>query len=247
MKNKKDNVNGHVREGSPGQELIIPKHVGIIMDGNRRWAKERNLPTFEGHLMGYEKVKKLTDWFFDRGIEVISIYAFSTENWNRSQDEVNYLMKLLGRAVEEELEVAKEKNFKLLISGRISELPGDLPDACQKAMDETKAGTRGTLNICLNYGGRAEIVDAVKKMVKNNIELDQVHEGMIKKYLYNSSLPDPDIIVRTSGENRLSGFLLWAGAYSELMFMEKYWPDFEEGDVDNIIKEYNNRQRRFGE
>ena len=229
------------------KKIEIPKHVGVILDGNRRWAKERNLPTLEGHLVGYNKVKKITDWFFDRGVEIISVYAFSTENWNRSQEEVNYLMKLLERAVEEEVKEAKEKDFRLLISGRISELPGDLPDSCQRAMDETKAGSRGTLNICLNYGGRAEIVDAVKKMVKNGIEPEQVHEGMLKKYLYNSNLADPDIIVRTSGEQRLSGFLLWESAYSELMFMEKYWPDFEENDVDTIINEYNNRQRRFGE
>ncbi len=228
-------------------EIKIPEHVGVIMDGNRRWAKERNLPTLEGHRIGYEKVKKLTEWAFDKGIKIVSVYAFSTENWNRSEEEVGYLMKLFGTAIKEELDLAKERNFKLLISGRIAELPGDLPDLCLKAMDETKAGTRGTLNLCLNYGGRAEIVDAVKKMIKNNIEVDQVHEGMLKKYLYNSNLGDPDVIVRTSGEKRLSGFLLWGGAYSELMFMEKYWPDFEEGDIDLVIKEYNNRQRRFGE
>jgi undecaprenyl diphosphate synthase len=216
------------------------------MDGNRRWAKERNLPTFEGHFSGYEKLKKITDWTFNRGIKVISVYAFSTENWNRSPEEVNYLMKLLRKGIDEEVIVAKEKNFKILISGRILELPGDLPDFCQKAMDETKAGCKGILNICFNYGGRAEIIDAVKKMIKNNIEVDQVHEGMLKKYLYNSTLPEPDIIVRTSGEQRLSGFLLWTGAYAELMFLEKYWPDFEESDIDKIIVEYNNRQRRFG-
>lgn len=229
------------------EELKIPNHIAFIMDGNRRWAKERNLPTLEGHRNGYEILKKITDWAFEKGVKYISVYAFSTENWNRSPEEVNYLMKLLQKGIDEEVAVAKEKDFKIIISGRISELPGDLPDSCQKAMDETKSGARGTLNICLNYGGRAEIVDAVKKMVKNNIELDQVHEGMIKKYLYNSSVPDPDIIVRTSGEKRLSGFLLWESAYSELMFMEKYWPDFEESDVDLVIREYNNRQRRFGE
>ncbi|PLX22156.1 di-trans,poly-cis-decaprenylcistransferase [Candidatus Parcubacteria bacterium] len=228
-------------------EIKVPKHIAIIMDGNRRWAKERNLPSMEGHLMGYEKVKSLTDWAFARGVEVVSVYAFSTENWNRSQEEVNYLMKLLEKAIKEEVEVAKEKNFKILISGRITELPGDLPDSCQDAMNETKAGIKGTLNICLNYGGRAEIIDAVKKMIHNKIQIDQVHEGMLKKYLYNSNIPEPDIIVRTSGEQRLSGFLLWASAYSELMFMEKYWPDFEENDVDKIINEYNNRARRFGE
>ncbi len=229
------------------EELKIPKHIGIIMDGNRRWAKERNLPTLEGHYKGYEKIKKITDWAFGRGVEIVSVYAFSTENWNRSPEEVSYLMKLLEKAIAEEVDVAIEKNYKIIISGRLSELPGNLPELCLDAMEKTKAGTKGTLNICLNYGGRAEIVDAIKKMISNNIEPDQVHEGMIKKYLYNGSLGEPDVIVRTSGERRLSGFLLWGSAYSELIFLEKYWPDFEEEDMDCIIKEYNNRQRRFGE
>lgn len=224
----------------------IPKHVGIIMDGNRRWAKERNLLTLEGHRKGYEKMKQAPGWFFSRGVEIISVYAFSTENWNRSREEVNYLMKLLGQALIEELEELNNKGYKILISGRISELPGDLPELCDKVINQTKNNTKGTLNICLNYGGRAEIIDAVQKMIKNGVEPEQIHEGMIKKYLYNGDLPDPDIIVRTSGEQRISGFMLWQSAYSELMFMKKYWPEFEEIDVETILKEYAVRNRRFG-
>ena len=215
------------------------------MDGNRRWAKERNLPSFEGHRKGYEKMRQSVDWFFTRGVKVFSVFAFSTENWNRAPEEVNYLMKLLSDKVREETVIALEKNYRVLVSGRIDELPGDLPEACREMMDKTKGGINGIFNICLNYGGRAEIVDAVRKMIKNNIDPEQAHEGMIKKYLYND-LPDPDIIVRTSGEQRTSGFLLWGSAYSELMFMKKYWPEFEEHDADVIIDEYNNRQRRFG-
>lgn len=216
------------------------------MDGNRRWAKERNLPTLEGHTKGYDKMKQAPAWFFSRGVEIISVYAFSTENWNRSRDEVNYLMKLLKRALGEEIEELKQKGYKILISGRISELPGDLPELCDSVMNETKDNGKAVLNICLNYGGRAEIIDAVCKLIKNNADLEQIHEGMIKKYLYNGDLPDPDIIVRTSGEQRLSGFLLWQSVYSELMFMKKYWPEFEEQDAEAIIKEYANRNRRFG-
>ena len=194
----------------------IPIHVGIIMDGNRRWAKERNLPTFEGHAIGYEKMKKLPGWFFSRGVKILSLFAFSAENWNRQAAEVNYLMKLLEKAVEINLlELAKKNNYKILISGRIEELPGDLPAKCLEIMKETKANNRGIINVCLNYGGRAEIVDAVRKMIKNKVELEQVHEGMIKKYLYQTDLSDPDIIVRTSGEERLSGFLTWQSVYSE--------------------------------
>jgi undecaprenyl diphosphate synthase len=225
----------------------IPIHVGIIMDGNRRWAKERNLPTFEGHAIGYEKMKKLPGWFFSRGVKILSLFAFSAENWNRQAAEVNYLMKLLEKAVEINLlELAKKNNYKILISGRIEELPGDLPAKCLEIMKETKANNRGIINVCLNYGGRAEIVDAVRKMIKNKVELEQVHEGMIKKYLYQTDLSDPDIIVRTSGEERLSGFLTWQSVYSELFFMKKYWPDFEELDVDVILREYAERKRRHG-
>lgn len=227
------------------EEIKIPNHVAIIMDGNRRWAKERNLPTFEGHFRGYEKMRQAADWLFSRGVKIVSFFAFSSENWNRTQEEVGYLMKLIGQRIEAETAEALEKNHRIVVSGRIEELPGDLPEACLAMMEKTKAGTKGTLNICLNYGGRLEIVDAVRKMIKNNITAEQVHEGMIRKYLYND-LADPDIIVRTSGEQRLSGFLLWQSSYSELLFLEKYWPDFEERDTDLIIKEYSARQRRFG-
>jgi len=225
----------------------IPLHVGIIMDGNRRWARERNLPTFEGHLLGYEKMKQAPEWFFSRGVKILSFYAFSTENWNRQPVEVNYLMKLLQNAVENNLRaLAKKNGYKILISGRLEELPGDLPAKCLEIIQETKANNQGTVNVCLNYGGRAEIVDAARKLIKNKVELEQVHEGMIKKYLYSPDLPDPDIIVRTSGEQRLSGFLTWQSVYSELFFMKKYWPDFEESDAEAVIKEYENRNRRHG-
>ncbi|MBI4812433.1 di-trans,poly-cis-decaprenylcistransferase [Candidatus Falkowbacteria bacterium] len=229
-----------------GQDKNIPVHVGIIMDGNRRWARERNLPTPEGHLRGYEKFKKAADWFFSRGVKILSVFAFSMENWKRSGEEVNYLMKLLKRAVDEQLEIALKRGYRVLISGRIDELPGDLPESCYNTINKTKALKEGTLNICLNYGGRAEIIDAIRKMIKNNVEVEQAHEGMIRKYLYNGDLPDPDIIARTAGEERLSGFQLWQSVYSELMFLKKYWPDFEESDVDLILSEYAKRRRRFG-
>ena len=224
----------------------IPKHIALILDGNRRWAQERNLPTLEGHKKGYEKIKLAPEWFFLRGVKIISAYIFSSENWNRTREEVNYLMKLLKLAFEEEFEQFNKKGYKVLISGRIDELPGDLPEICNKTIDDSKNNTKGILNICLNYGGRIEIIDCLKKMIKNKVTQEQVHEGMIKKYLYNSELPEPDIIIRTSGEQRLSGFLLWQSAYSELMFIKKYWPDFEENDVDLILDEYNNRKRRYG-
>lgn len=227
-------------------EKNIPKHVGLIMDGNRRWAKERNLPTIEGHRKGYGKMRSMPEWFFARGVEIVSVYAFSTENWNRSRDEVNYLMKLFKKAFTDDFEEFHKREYQVLISGRISELPGDLPEICSETMLKTANNKKGILNICFNYGGRAEIVDAIKKIIKNEIAEDQIHEGLVKKYLYNSDLSDPDIIVRTSGEKRLSGFELWQSAYSELHFLEKYWPDFEKIDVENILNEYDSRKRRFG-
>ncbi|MDD4901073.1 MAG: polyprenyl diphosphate synthase [Patescibacteria group bacterium] len=232
---------------SEAKNKNIPVHIGIIMDGNRRWAKERNLPAFEGHAKGYEKMRSAPAWFFSRGVGVVSFYAFSTENWNRQQAEVNYLMKLLEQAVETNLrEQAQKEGFKVLISGRLEELPGDLPAKCLAVAAETKANKNGVVNLCLNYGGRAEITDAVRKMIKNKVEPEQVHEGMIKKYLYNGDLSDPDIIIRTSGEQRLSGFLTWQSVYSELFFLKKYWPDFEETDVEAVLREYAERQRRYG-
>jgi undecaprenyl diphosphate synthase len=223
-----------------------PEHVAIIMDGNRRWAQERNLPQFEGHRKGYEKMQGSPAWFFVQGVKVVSFFAFSTENWSRSSEEVNYLMKLMRTAFTEGREELHKVKHKVLVSGRIEELPGDLPEICTQVMDETKKYIGGIVNICLNYGGRAEIIDAVKKMIKNNVDLEQVHEGMLRKHFYQPDLSDPDIIVRMSGEQRLSGFLLWQSAYSELFFLKKYWPDFEKDDVDIIIDEYNRRERRFG-
>ncbi len=214
----------------------IPKHVGIIMDGNRRWAKERNLPRREGHAKGYAKLKIVPDWFFSRGVEVVSVYAFSVENWDRERDEINFLMKLVKRGLTDEFDNFYQRGYRLLFSGRINELPGDLPELCYATAIKTKDNNRGILNICLNYGGRAELVDAFKKMIAKKVTIDQVHEGMIRKYLYHEEIGDPDIIVRTSGEQRLSGFQLWQAAYSELLFIKKFWPDFEKTDTDFILQ-----------
>jgi undecaprenyl diphosphate synthase len=225
----------------------IPNHVGLILDGNRRWARERHLPDFEGHRRGMEKMRQVPGWFFARGIKVLSVYVFSTENWKRKQEEVNYLMKIFRDTIETEFQAISENDYRVVVSGRIDELPGDLPEAIMKLESSTTGKNKGILNICLNYGGRAEIVDAVKKMIRNSIAEEQVHEGIISKYLYNGNLfCDPDVIVRTSGEKRLSGFMLWRSAYSELVFLKKYWPEFEESDIDFILREYAERQRRFG-
>ena len=222
------------------------EHVAIIMDGNRRWARERNLTAMEGHLKGYEIAKKAPEWFFNRGVKTVSLFSFSTENWKRPQEEVGFLMALLKRAIDEESQNAVEKGNRILISGRINELPGELPQSCVAVMEKTKECANGTTNICVNYGGRAEIVDAVKKIIENKVPVNEITEQMISQHLYFPDLPEPDLIVRTSGEKRTSGFLLWQSAYSEFLFLQKKWPEFEERDVEAILEEYQKRNRRFG-
>lgn len=224
----------------------IPTHVGLIMDGNRRWAKQNGRPTFEGHYRGYEKLSDCADWFFLRGVKFLSVFAFSTENWDRAKEEVDYLMNLLKRAILEQADTAIKKGYRLMISGRIDDLPGKLPTACREAMAKTANGKNGTLNICLNYGGQPEIADAVKRIVADGVPADKITEAKISEYLYNSEIPNLDMVVRTSGEQRLSGFMLWRASYSEFLFLQKHWPDFEESDVEFILEEYAKRQRRFG-
>lgn len=233
MENKKD-------------EQRVPRHVALIPDGNRRWAREKGKSTLDGHLQGENKGQKAPQWFFDRGVEVVTAYAFSTENWKRKEEEVKYLMELLERVLREETGNAVAKGYKVLISGRIDELPGDLPERCREVVRKTKDHKKGIFNICLNYGGRSEIVDAVSEIVGKGFAKENIDEDTITQYLYNPEAGDPDVIVRTSGEKRLSGFQLWESAYSELMFLDKYWPDFSEEDAEYIIEEFSRRKRRFG-
>ena len=224
----------------------LPKHIAIIMDGNGIDRQNNESAHQFGHENGTKSVREAVETSAELGVNNLTLFAFSTENWKRSQSEVNYLMKLLQRAFKEDFEDYNRREYRLLVSGRIQELPGDLPGIVSEAVTKTKNNSKGIFNICLNYGGRAEIVDAIKKIIKNNIEEEQIHEGMIRKYLYQSELSDPDIIVRTSGEHRLSGFQMWESSYSELLFLQKFWPDFEKADVDLILKEYANRKRRLG-
>lgn len=227
-------------------QMKKPGHVALIMDGNRRWAQEQGLEKLEGHQKGKEKVHTVPEDFFRKGVPVVTVYAFSTENWRRKKEEVEYLMELLEEAVDEEFHKAIEKGARIVISGRYQELPGDLPRKCEDIMERSKDNTQGTLNICLNYGGRAEIVDAVKKLLEQGVSREDIDENKISENLYRPGLGEPDVIIRTSGEKRLSGFQLWESAYSELMFVDKYWPDFSPEDVDDVIGEFARRKRRYG-
>lgn len=222
------------------------RHLAIIMDGNRRWAKRRGLPTLSGHRRGYDVVMKMGDWCLDRGIEILTVYAFSTENWNRSKKEVGYLMKLLSMALSKEVDGLHRKNIRISVIGRIHELPKRLQQHITSAMELTKNNTRGTLQLAINYGGRAEIVDAMKKIYRTAKTSAAITEKSVSEAMYTALQPDPDMIIRTSGEQRLSGFLAWQGVYSELLFVKKNWPDFSEKDLDEALLEFKNRQRRFG-
>ena len=225
-------------------ELIkIPKHIGIILDGNGRWAKERGLKRTAGHLAGYKNLLKISKYILDKGTKYLSVFAFSTENFNRPQEEVDYLMDLFMKCFNQDRGYFNKENIRVVFSGWRDRLSSKVLDAMDKMEEETKNNTLGTLNICLNYGGRAEIVDAVNKIIADG--KDSIDEEEFKNYLYND-LPDIDFLIRTSGEVRISNFMLWQLSYAELYFPKCYFPDFNEAEYDNALIEYTKRDRRFG-
>jgi undecaprenyl diphosphate synthase len=231
---------------SKNKTTKLPSHIGIIMDGNRRWAKNRNLPTFKGHLQGYATLKEIIDATFKKGIKYLSVYAFSTENWNRDKKEVSFLMDLTLKMLTSDLKEINQKGIRIVWLGSTEKLSKKLVQAFNKAMEITKNNNHGTIALCFNYGGQLEIVEAIKKVMGSGIKSEDITEDIIAKNLYHPEVPPVDIIVRTSGEKGLSNFMLWRSAYSELMFIDKHWPDFNEADLDNVINAYANRQRRFG-
>ncbi|MDO4375854.1 MAG: polyprenyl diphosphate synthase [bacterium] len=222
--------------------IIVPNHIGIIMDGNRRWAKEKNKKTIEGHLAGANRIISLAKYIFDKGVKYLSIYAFSTENFNRSAEEVSYLMGLIIKFFNERVNELHDYNIKIVVSGLRDNLSKEVLKCIDNVVDLTKNNTGGVLNVCLNYGGRREIVDAVNKIKEANVT---VTEETFGKYLYND-LPDLDYVIRTSGEERISNFMLWQISYAEFYFPKVYFPDFDEKEFDKALEIYNNRNRRFG-
>lgn len=224
----------------------IPKHIGYIVDGNRRWAKQRGLPTYEGHLAGKEKLEEVVFETINSGVPFVSLYLFSTENWKRSENEVSFLMKLVTQIVEDDLQKIIDKGIRVRHIGSRERLSRGVLKAVDEAVDKTKHLTNGTIGLCFNYGGHQEIVDATKKCVDDGLRSDEVTEDAIAQRLYASDIPPVDLVVRTSGEQRTSNFMLWRAAYSELLFLDKYWPDMTKQDVQGIIEEYQRRSRRFG-
>lgn len=228
------------------QEAYSMKHLAIILDGNRRWAREHNLPTLEGHRRGYENVKTIGLAALERGIQFLSVFAFSTENWKRSKEEVGYLMDLLLLALTKELNFFQGHGVRLKVVGDRSGLSKKLQSACTKAEEKTANGTKGQINLCVNYGGRAEILEGVRELVRKGVDPETIDEEIFSGVLWTDKIPDPDLIIRTSGEQRLSGFLTWSGVYSELKFVHTYWPDFSVKELDECLVEFEKRNRRFG-
>jgi len=224
-------------------EKNLPCHLGIIMDGNRRWAKEHNLPTMEGHRRGAETLKTIALAAKKKGIQTLTFFCFSTENWNRPKGEVDYLMKLLHEIFANHFPELQKEQIKIRVIGQKDRLPQEALKDIEITEKETADYTGMTLNLALSYGGRAEIVDAIKKIIKSGIDPEKITEETVKKNLWTS---DVDLIVRTGGEQRLSGFLLWQAAYSEFLFVNKYWPEFSEVDLEAALANYASRQRRFG-
>lgn len=223
-----------------------PYHLGIIPDGNRRWAKEKGLPTFEGHRRGLAKFKQVAKWCKKRGVKIITIFGFSTENWARSPQEVNYLMRLFSRSLIDNIGDFTRDGVRIKILGQKNKLPKFLRASIKKTENLTRRNKELILNIALNYGGRADIVQAIKKLVIQGAPAKKIDEFLVGKNLWTGKMPNPDLIIRTAGEQRISNFLIWQGAYAELYFLRKYWPEFTEQDLNEALEEYQARQRRFG-
>ena len=238
--------------GDPGSETPLvppedlPRHVAIIMDGNRRWARAHDLPEIEGHAAGVEAIRGILRHAVRRGVPVLTLYAFSRENWARSDDEVAGLFSLLEGAIRSETDELRAQGVRVRLLGRLDELPDETRQSIGKALDATSGGERLQLNIAFNYAGRTELVDAVRRLVAQGIAPESIDEAAVSAALYTTGLPDPDLMIRTGGEQRISNFLIWQSAYAELYFCETLWPDFGPEAFDRALLEFASRHRRFG-
>lgn len=224
----------------------IPTHVAIIMDGNGRWARQRGWPRLAGHRAGVENMRRALESAVEFGIQVLTIYAFSTENWGRPEDEVHGLLNIIDEVLQREVPQLNKNGVRLRHMGSVEGLGERTREAVRRAIELTKANNRITLNVAFNYGGRAEILEAVRRMLRDHVTPDQVNESLFSNYLYSAGLPDPDLIIRTAGEMRLSNFLIWQSAYSEYYTTATLWPDFDKQELYNALLAFSQRQRRFG-
>lgn len=243
-----------VRVRAPGQPAGLgrppddppPRHVAIIMDGNRRWARAHGLSETDGHAAGLEAIRPIVERALERGVAVLSLYAFSRENWGRSEDEVRALMGLLGAAVRDETPELAAQGVRVRLLGRLEELPEETRVAVDEALLLTAAGERLTLGVAFNYSGRSELVDAARRCVADGLGVDRIDEAAVASRLYTAGLPDPDLLIRTGGDQRISNFLIWQAAYAELHFSDRLWPDFDGAAFDDALADYARRSRRFG-
>lgn len=224
----------------------VPAHIVLYPDGNRRWARKKGLITLQGHQHGYINLIKFCQWCRKKKIKIITVFGFSTENWNRPKREVQYLIKLFENYLEENIKKFQKNGMRIKIIGQKNRLPESLQKIIKKTENLTKDNKEYSLNLAISYGGRWDILQAVKKIIKKNIPLEKISEKTIGDFISTAGLPDPDLVIRAGGEKRLSNFLLWQGAYSEFYFSKKLWPEFSENDLDKALSEFVERQRRFG-
>jgi undecaprenyl diphosphate synthase len=224
----------------------LPRHVAIIMDGNRRWARERGLPEAQGHAAGVEAIRPIVERSVELGVQVLSVYAFSRENWARASHEVDTLFRLLESAIRDETPRLVEQGVRVRLLGRIDELGEGTRASIEDALAATAEGRRMTLNVAFNYSARSELVDAVRRCVADGLAADAITEAALEARLYTAGLPEPDLLIRTGGDQRVSNFLLWQAAYAELYFCDRYWPDFDQAAYDRALAEFARRTRRFG-
>ncbi|MBM3172514.1 MAG: di-trans,poly-cis-decaprenylcistransferase [Chloroflexi bacterium] len=225
----------------------LPQHVAIIMDGNGRWAQQRGLSRLEGHKQGGLNARRVVETFIEYKVPYLTLYAFSTENWNRPREEVEGLFRLLEEKLDEGDEVAREKKITVRHLGRLEGLPRKIQRRIEEAVEQTKRNTGMTLCLAFNYGGRDEIVQATQRMMSDKVDAKKITEATFRKYLYSEGIPDPDLIIRTGGEMRLSNFLTWQSAYAEIYFTPVLWPDFDKKEIEKALAAYSKRQRRFGQ
>ncbi|MHB8572263.1 MAG: polyprenyl diphosphate synthase [Candidatus Dormibacteria bacterium] len=226
--------------------MTVPEHVAIIMDGNSRWAERRRLPRAAGHREGVRAIRRVAEACERLGVRVVTLYAFSTENWSRPRDEVDHLMRLFHETLDREVDRIHKRGIRLRVSGRVGELEPRLQEKIQRAEALTAGNTRGVINLALNYGGRAEIVDACRDLIRRGVSAEELDEATFAAALYTRGLPDPDLLIRTAGESRISNFLLWQAAYAEIHVTDTLWPDFGEKNLVEAILDYSGRVRRFG-
>lgn len=229
-----------------GPDELVPRHVAIIMDGNRRWARERGVPAAHGHAAGVDAIRPIVEHAQQRGVEVLSVFAFSRENWARAKGEVQTLFTLLDAAIHDYTPDLVQQGVQVKLIGRVDELDPATRISIEEALMATSGGTRMVLNVCFNYSGRMEIVDAARRCVEDGLAPSEITEERINERLYTAGLPEPDLLIRTGGDQRISNFLIWQAAYAELYFCERYWPDFDFHAFDAALEEYARRSRRFG-